>query len=113
MHVASMTCHPQIISLTLELILETLLTNLPVFLNSKEYVFNHGRLQGNFCGKNWPSTGIKIIILTAVLWEIIFFSSLSSSFQTNLIATVPKNACLYPLKTDVTQNHVREKIIVS
>lgn len=30
-----MSCHPQIICLTLELILETLLTNLPVFLNSK------------------------------------------------------------------------------
>lgn len=65
-----------------------------------------------FVVKNWPSTGIKLISLTAVLWEITFFSSLSSSFQTNLMATVPKNGCLHPSKTDVTQNHVKEKIIV-
>lgn len=66
-----------------------------------------------FVVKNWPSIGIKIISLTAVLWEITFFSSLSSGFQTNLMATVPKNGCLHPPKTDVTQNHVKEKIIVS
>lgn len=63
--------------------------------------------------KNWPSIGIKIISLTSVLWEITFFSSLSSSFQTNLMATVPKNGCLHPSKADVTQNHVKEEIIIS
>lgn len=68
-----MTCHPQIVHLTLALILENLLTNLPVFLNSEQYVFNHERLQGNFCGKNWPSTRIRIISLMAVLGETTFF----------------------------------------
>lgn len=29
------------------------------------------------------------------------------------MATVPKNGYLQPLKTDVTQNHIKEKIIAS